>query len=189
MSDEPAVLRADSSDPLFDREGMFHKKFPSDYRQVRYFALLIIQKAPPEIKEVNLLEQQVCELLRNAIKHGNKGDKEKPVEVWYAFGSDRAHIIVQDEGEGFQDLERWNEFHRKRAECLRNEDYLELANYVSYRTEDSDEEDGGNALFAALEYWDAGMVFSDERNAVAAARHFSSKRFGVPLAEIAETAQ
>ena len=77
MSDELAVLRADSSDPLFDREGMFHKRFPSDYRQVRYFALLIIQKAPPEIKEVNLLEQQVCELLRNAIKHGNKEIAER----------------------------------------------------------------------------------------------------------------
>jgi serine/threonine-protein kinase RsbW len=181
MADDIVELYADSSDPLFNTDDMFYKKFPSDYRQVRYFALLIVQRAPHAIKEVNLLEQQICELLRNAIKHGNKNDKSKSVEAWYKFTEDSAHVIIKDQGEGFQEMERWNEFNRKRTECIRNEDFLELANYVSYRTIDSELDDGGNALFAAVEYWDAGIVYSDERNAVAVAKSFSKRRYGVDL--------
>ena len=181
MADEIVELRADSSDPLFNKDDMFYKKFPSDYRQVRYFALLLVQQAPHEIKEVNLLEQQICELLRNAIKHGNKNDKNKSVEAWYKFTNTSAHLIIKDEGDGFKEMERWNEFNKKRSECIRNEDFMELANYVSYRTIDSQLDDGGNALFAALEYWDGGIVYSDERNCVAVAKNFAQKRYGVEL--------
>ena len=58
---------------------------------------------------------------------------------------------------------------------------MDLANYVSYRTIDSQLDDGGNALFAALEYWDGGIVYSDERNCVAVAKNFAQKRYGVEL--------
>ena len=55
-------LRADGSDPLFDKTNMLYKEFPSDFRQIRYFTLLIVQSAPLEIKEINLLEQQISEI-------------------------------------------------------------------------------------------------------------------------------
>ena len=48
-------LRSDGNDPLFDKTNMLYKEFPSDFRQIRYFTLLIVQSAPLEIKEINLL--------------------------------------------------------------------------------------------------------------------------------------
>jgi len=88
------------------------------------------------VKEINILEQQISEIIK----------------VWYYFDSSSARIIVQDEGEGFNKIEQWNEFHRTREKYLDENNFEKLANFVSYRTEESDENDGGNALFAALEY-------------------------------------
>ena len=126
-------LRSDENDPLFDKTNMLKKEFPSDFRQIRYFTLLIVQSAPTEIKELNILEQQISEVIKNAVKHGNHCDINKKVTVWYSFSSTHAHIIVQDEGDGFQELEKWNDFNRKRLECLHNNDFIELSNYVSFK--------------------------------------------------------
>ena len=101
-------LRSDGNDPLFDKTNMLYKAFPSNFRQIRYFTLLIVQSAPLEIKEINLLEQQISEVIKNAVKHGNNCDLNKQVHVWYSFSPTHAHIIVEDEGEGFKDLEYWN---------------------------------------------------------------------------------
>ena len=179
--DELKELRSDGNDPLFDKSNMLYKEFPSDFRQIRYFTLLIVQSAPVEIKEINLLEQQISEVIKNAVKHGNHCDPNKKVHVWYSFSATHAHIIVEDEGEGFKDLETWNEFNRKRIECLRNSNFEELAKYVSFRTKRSDDQDGGNALFAALEYWSGGFVNNDKRNGVAMLKKFQQKRHGVTI--------
>jgi serine/threonine-protein kinase RsbW len=50
--------------------------------------------------------------------------------------------------------------------------------FLSYRTENSTEHDGGNAMMAAVEYWNDGVVFNDRRNRVAAMRSFGEE--GVP---------
>ena len=172
-------LRVDENDALFDKTNMLYKEFPSDFRQIRYFTLLIVQSAPLEIKEINLLEQQISEVIKNAVKHGNKCDINKKVSVWYSFSPTHAHLIVEDEGEGFKDLEKWNEFNRKRLNCLHDQNYEDLANYVSFRTLDSDDQDGVNALFAALEYWNGGFVFNEKRNGVAMLKKFQQKRIGI----------
>jgi len=62
--DEYKELRSDDNDPLFDTTNMLYKEFPSDFRQIRYFTLLIVQSAPLEIKEINLLEQQISEVIK-----------------------------------------------------------------------------------------------------------------------------
>ena len=172
-------LRVDENDALFDKTNILYKELPSDFRQIRYFTLLIVQSAPLEIKEINLLEQQISEVIKNAVKHGNKCDINKKVSVWYSFSPTHAHLIVEDEGEGFKDLEKWNEFNRKRLNCLHDQNYEDLANYVSFRTLDSDDQDGGNALFAALEYWNGGFVFNEKRNGVAMLKKFQQKRIGI----------
>lgn len=172
-------IRVDENSPLFDKTGMLYKEFPSDYRQIRYFTLLIVQSAPLEIKEINLLEQQISEVIKNGVKHGNGCDVTKKVRVWYSFDSTHAHIIVQDEGEGFKDLEKWNKFNRKRLEKLSEQDFEGLADFVSFRTPRSDDNDGGNALFAALEYWNSGFVFNDSRNAVAMLKTFPQKKHAI----------
>ena len=169
-------LRSDEKDPLFDKTNMLYKEFESDYRQIRYYTLLIVQSAPLEIKEINLLEQQISEVIKNAVKHGNKCDKSKKVKVWYSFSPNHAHLIVEDEGEGFKDLEKWNEFNKKRIECLQKSDLDALSKFVSFRTKDSDDQDGGNALFAALEYWDGGFGYNGKRNGVAMLKKFQQKR-------------
>lgn len=176
-------LRSDENDVLFDTRNMLYKEFLSDYRQIRYFTLLIVQSAPLEIKEINLLEQQISEVIKNAVKHGNKCDIQKKVKVWYSFTSTHAHLIVLDEGAGFKDLEKWNEFNKKRIECLHTQDFEKLAEYVSFRTESSDDQDGGNALFAALEYWNGGFVYNGKRNGVAMLKKFPQKRHGVNVDE------
>jgi len=172
-------LRVDGRDPLFDKTDMLYKEFPSDFRQIRYFTLLVVQSAPLEIKGVNLLEQQISEVIKNAVKHGNKCDINKKVRVWYKFSQTHAHLIVEDEGEGFKDIEKWNEFNRKRLEYLYTQDFEHIADYVSFRTNESDDNDGGNALFAALEYWDGGFLFNDARNGVAMLKKYPKKKWGI----------
>ena len=174
-------LRSDENDPLFDKTNMLYKEFPSDFRQIRYFTLLIVQSAPLEIKEINLLEQQITEVIKNAVKHGNECDINKKVKVWYSFSPTHAHIIVQDEGEGFKDLEKWNEFNRNRLQCLHEQNFEDLSNFVSFKTQKSDDSDGGNALFAALEYWNGGFVYNGKKNGVAMLKKFQQKRKGVTV--------
>jgi len=177
------LILQDDQHSLFSRDNMFSKEFPSDFRRIRYFTLMIVQKAPPEIKEINLLEQQISEIIKNAVKHGNKSDPEKTIRVWYTFSTEEAKIIVEDEGDGFQNIDEWNSFNSSRQDCLSKEDYIKLADYVSYRTEKSDDNDGGNAMFAAVEYWNEGVVFSKKGNTVAVGKRFPQKRPSIELNE------
>jgi hypothetical protein len=181
MSHDIKELIINENHPLFDRTGMFYKEFPSDFRQIRYFTLLIVQKAPPEIKEINLLEQQISEIIKNAVKHGNRNNPEKKIRIWYSFSTAHAHLVVEDEGEGFQGIEEWNTFNRKRLEAFQAQDFDDLGNYVSYRTTRSDEHDGGNAMFAAVEYWNDGVVYNNRRNAVAVGKTFPQRRLGLEI--------
>ncbi len=174
----------DDNHILFSKDNMFTKDFPSDFRRIRYFTLMIVQKAPPEIKDINLLEQQISEVIKNAVKHGNKSDPEKTIKVWYSFSTEEARIIVEDEGDGFQNIDEWNSFNVSRQDCLSKEDYIKLADYVSFRTEKSDDNDGGNAMFAAVEYWNLGVVFSSNGNTVALGKKFPRKRPSIELNEV-----
>ena len=180
MSDNKKIT-IDENSPVFARDGMFYKKFSSDFRQIRYYTLLIVQKAPAGIREINLLEQQISEIIKNAIKHGNRNDPKKLIQVWFSFNDGEARLIVQDEGKGFQRLEEWNRFNLKRTECFVKQNFEEMEQYVSYRTEDSDDLDSGNALFAALEYWNGGVVFNQKRNCVAVLKSFPQRRHGMKI--------
>jgi len=163
----------DESSPLFGKEDMQYKEFASDFTKIRYYTLVLVSSAPSRIKESNLLEQQVSELIKNGISHGNKNDPRKILKIWYSFTNKFARLIVEDEGEGFKEIKAWNDFNRKRIECIRSGNINELANFISFRSQNSKEKDGGNALFAALEYWDGGIVFNKACNAVAVKKTFA----------------
>lgn len=169
---EPRGILVDGSSPLFSTDGMYHKEFFIDFFQIRRLSNLISRQAPPQIREINMLEQQISELIKNAVKHGNKNDKTKAVKIWFAFSPTHAHLIVEDQGQGFQGIEEWNEFYRNKIECYKNHDFERMMNYLAFKTPESDESDGGNALFAAVEYWNEGLVFNESRNAVAVRRRF-----------------
>jgi anti-sigma regulatory factor (Ser/Thr protein kinase) len=172
MEKKQGSIEIDSESPLFDKTGLECQEFPSDYSKIRFYAMVVARSAPQGVGEINLLEQQISEIIKNAIKHGNKNDVNKKVRIWHRFTLDMAHLIVEDEGDGFKELEGWNDFNRKRRRHAYERNYDELGKYVSFRSGVSDESDGGNALFAAVEYWDAGLVFNEKRNAVAMKRLF-----------------
>jgi serine/threonine-protein kinase RsbW len=163
----------DGNHDLFHKVGMIPAEFPSDFKRIRYFTSLIVQRAPAEIRDFNILEQQVSELIKNAVKHGNQRDQSKKVKVWFSFSKYHAHLIVQDEGPGFLEIEQWNEFYGKRIECFETHNFEEMVKYVTYTSSISDESDGGNAMFAAVEYWNCGVIFNENRNCVAVRRDFS----------------
>jgi hypothetical protein len=165
-------IQIDENSPLFSKEGLEYREFPSDFAKIRYNAMLLVHSAPSSIKESNLLEQQVSELVRNGIIHGNKYDPQKILKVWYSFTSKEIRLIVEDQGEGFKEIREWNEFNKKRLDCLKNQDLNRLENYISFRGKFTTGSDGGNALFAAVEYWNAGLVFNNKCNAVAAKKTF-----------------
>ncbi len=177
------MILKDNNHKLFNTDQMFYKEFPSDFRQIRYFTLLIVQKAPPEIKELNLLEQQISELIKNAVKHGNKSNPEKKIKVWYYFSQEETRLVVEDEGAGFTKIDEWNSFNEKRQKCLMENDFEGLADYVAYTTEESDYHDGGNAMFAALEFWNEGVVFTEMANCVAVGKTYPKKQKGITIGE------
>jgi hypothetical protein len=166
------TIEIDGTSPLFDKTGLDYQEFPSDYSKIRYYSRLVVRSAPQRAGEIRLLEQQVSEIIKNAIKHGNKNDPQKKVRIWHKFTPHMARLIVEDEGEGFRELEEWNTLNLKRSQHIYGQNYDELEKYVSFQTSGDDDVDGGNALFAAVEYWDAGMVFNEKRNAVAMKKLF-----------------
>jgi hypothetical protein len=97
-------------------------------------------------------------------------------KIWFSFDRDHAHLIVEDEGEGFQQIDEWNRFYNKKQEAFERQDFEEMLQYATFRTPDSTESDGGNALFAAVEYWNDGVVFNSKGNAVAVRRRFDPIR-------------
>jgi hypothetical protein len=164
-------LIVDEYNELFDAQGMKYIEFKSDYSAVRKYCALILKDCPTEFKEGNLLEQQLSEIVKNGIKHGNRCDPKKKLKVWYDLRK-RARFIVEDEGDGFTCLDAWNEFFRKRQIALFNEDFDSFLELASFRGPHSDDEDGGNSLIAALEFWNGGMIYNDAKNKIGVVRWF-----------------
>ena len=167
-------LVVDNSTELWAVTDMEHKIFPSDFLKIREYSAVISRPAEDKIEKSAyiLLQQQISEMVKNAIKHGNKNDVNNIVKTWYSFDNEKFKIIVEDQGEGFKDLEKWNEFNQKRNKAIINQDMEMITKLVSFKTKESDDEDGGNALFAAMEYWDSGLIFNNKRNKVLAVKYF-----------------
>ena len=166
-------LIVDDRNELFDAQGMKYVEYPSDLSKVRDYACEVLAGCPEPFREGNLLEQQLSELIKNGIKHGNGSNPGKMIRIWYDLRH-RVRFIVEDEGEGFTDLGVWNEFFRKRQIALFDQDFDAFLDLASYRGPHSDESDGGNSLIAALEYWNGGMIYNGKRNKVGVIRWFSN---------------
>jgi hypothetical protein len=165
-------LIVDDRNDLFDARGMKQVEYASDLSKVRRYASEILSECQEDFLEDNLLEQQLSELIKNAIKHGNGSKPEKKVKVWYDFRG-RARFIVEDEGNGFTNLDSWNEFFYLRQKALYEQDFDTFLSLANYRGPHSDETDGGNSLIAALEYWNGGIVYSGKKNKVGVIRWFT----------------
>jgi hypothetical protein len=174
MKHKEKCLIVDENSEFFDIEGMASKTFKSDLTKVRQYAMFCIKSMPEKYKEKNLLEQQLSEIIKNAVKHGNKADPNKKVKVWFKANKRKkyVHFIIEDEGEGFKDLEKWNDFAVRRNKAIESQDFDEMLKYINYKTDSSTEMDGGNALFAAIEYWNGGMIYNEKKNKVSVVRYF-----------------
>lgn len=164
-------LIIDEYNELFDAQGMKDVEYPGDFSKIREYSIDILKSCPDEFREENLLEQQLSEMIKNGIKHGNKKDINKKIKIWFDFRY-RARFIVEDEGEGFKDLEVWNNFYKQRQEALYKNDFDTFLNLASYRGPLSDIDDGGNSLIAALEYWNGGMIYNKTKNKIGVVRWF-----------------
>jgi hypothetical protein len=164
-------LIVDENNELFDAQGMKYIEFKSDFYAIRKYCAMILEECSDKFKEGNLLEQQLSELLKNGIKHGNKCDQSKKIKVWYDLRK-RARFIVEDEGVGFTCLDAWNDFYRKRQEAMFAQDFDLFLSLASYRGPESDEQDGGNSLIAALDFWNGGMIYNEARNKIGVVRWF-----------------
>ncbi|MEI8094894.1 MAG: ATP-binding protein [Spirochaetales bacterium] len=172
----PFIIRkliVDDRNELFEAQGMRYQEFPSDLGRVRDYAAEILRDCPDAFREGNLLEQQLSELLKNGIKHGNGSDPSRALKVWFDLRK-RARFIVEDQGEGFVGLEEWNAFFQRRQRALYEQDFDAFLSLASYRGPHSDDTDGGNSLIAALEYWNGGMIYNGKKNKVGVVRWFSA---------------
>jgi serine/threonine-protein kinase RsbW len=170
----PRKLIIDDDNELFDAKGMQLEVFPSDYSKIREYTANILSNAPSHFLEGNLLHQQLSEIIKNGIKHGNKCDPQKKLFVWFDLRK-RARFIVEDQGEGFQNLEDWNLFCERRQKALYNQDFETFLELAAYQGPNSTEEDGGNSLIAALEYWNGGIIYNQKRNKVGVVRWFPGR--------------
>ena len=147
-------LVVDENSPLWDTSEAEYKEFPSNLFQVREIAKEIIRDIPHSNGDfsMTILEEQVSEIIKNAVKHGNKNDSNKNIRVWYYIDKKLFKIIVGNEGEGFTNFDHWNEFNKKRNAAIKNGNMEEMMQYIQYKGPNSREDDGGNSLFSALEF-------------------------------------
>jgi hypothetical protein len=165
-------LIVDENNELFDAQGMKYLEFPSDFSKIRLYSAWVLKDCPEIFLEGKLLEQQLSEIVKNGIKHGNKCDTAKKIKIWYDFRN-RVRFIIEDEGKGFTRLNEWNEFYKKRQEALYDGDFDVFLQTASYRGPESDQYDGGNSLIAALEYWNGGMIYNNAKNKVGVVRWYT----------------
>jgi hypothetical protein len=167
-------LVVDDRTELWKTGDMQHLLFPSDFTKIRVYTQQVLACVTGKISKDDqmLLHQQTSELIKNGIKHGNHSDPNKILKVWFQFSGEYYKLIVEDEGEGFQDLEKWNEFNRQRNEALLKQDFELMMKLIHYHTKNSDDSDGGNALISALEYWDSGLIYNSKKNKVLAVKYF-----------------
>lgn len=162
-------LIVDENSLLFDTAGMKHYTFPSDISRMRDFAMEVLENLPQRYQALSfLLEYNVSELIKNAIRHGNNCDLSKQIFVHSEITSQYFRVIVTQQGRGFINLEDWNSYYRQRLQAFEICDVDKMIELACYASENSNEQDGGNALIAALDFWDSGLVFNHNRKSVSA---------------------
>ncbi len=160
------------TDEIWDVKDMKYIEFNSDITKLREYTNELLQNEKTDYVNDMIFRLQVSEFIKNGIRHGNKLQKEKKVKVWYKLTQDYTKFIFEDEGDGFKNVAKWNEFNKKRLEYLMKQDITNALKYAVFRTEESIENDGGNFLFSAMEYWDSGLILNTKKNKIYVMRYF-----------------
>lgn len=170
-------LIIDNNTELWLVSDMEHDIFPSDINKIVEYTETVIKPTSGKISsdDFQVLHHEVSELIINAIKHGNKNDVNKIIRLWYKFQDDCYKFIIEDQGEGFKDLEKWNEFNRERNRAIQIKNIKLMEKFALYRPEGSDNTKGGSTFFGALQYWDSGVIFNSKRNKIVTMKYFYSE--------------
>lgn len=83
---------------------IFEKEIPSDpdlMPEVEEFILEVAKKVNLNEDKYNNVALAVAEAISNSIKHGNKNDKSKKVNIKIKTEDDKLIIILKDQGKGF----------------------------------------------------------------------------------------
>ncbi|HPX26628.1 MAG TPA: ATP-binding protein [Treponemataceae bacterium] len=156
------------------KNSMHVRQIQSKDTLIRYYAMQTVKTLPMNDIEKKLLEQQISELIQNAVVHGNKNREELIVNIRYLYKNNVFTIILQDEGNGFTEFEHWKQWNEKRSKLEQDKNAEEFSMYASYQKRGSFNPCGfgGTGLFAAFEYWDKEFSFSKEGNTLTASKIF-----------------
>jgi hypothetical protein len=171
-------ININNQSELLNKTGYNYLEFESNIYAVKFYALLIIQNIPNYVPEQVLLKQQISELLSNAIIHGNNNESQKKIHIWFNYITDIFSLIIQDEGNGFHNIEEWNEWCKQRREYINTNKLYQHPQYLTYNknklyhTHLESSYLNGTALFAAVEYWNCGVVYTEKGNTVAVRKDF-----------------
>lgn len=83
---------------------IFEKEIPSDpdlMPEVEDFILDVAKKVNLNKDKYNNIALAVAEAISNSIKHGNKNDKTKKVNIKIKTEDDKLIVILKDQGKGF----------------------------------------------------------------------------------------
>ncbi|MDZ7765366.1 MAG: ATP-binding protein [Melioribacteraceae bacterium] len=83
---------------------IFEKEIPSDPElmpEVEQFILDVAKKVNLNEDKYNSISLAVAEAISNSIKHGNKNDKTKKVNIKIKTEDDKLIVILKDQGKGF----------------------------------------------------------------------------------------
>lgn len=83
---------------------IFEKEIPSDPElmpEVEQFILDVAKKVNLNEDKYNSIALAVAEAISNSIKHGNKNDKTKKVNIKIKTEDDKLIVILKDQGKGF----------------------------------------------------------------------------------------
>ena len=176
MKQKLFILLANDKDTCWDIKGMQFVQFNSDCTKIRDYGKYVMKHRHEDYQNIKILEEQITEIIKNAVVHGNHCILEKKINIYFLFEKKFVKIIVEDEGRGFQGIEKWNRFNRKREKILNNTraSIDSKLKYLSYKEEEKGgvikEYKNGNYLFSAVNYWNEGFRFSQKRNKVCAIR-------------------
>jgi serine/threonine-protein kinase RsbW len=82
----------------------YNKSFPSDpdlLPEIEDWIMEIAQEAKLHEDKYNHLALSVAEASANSMMHGNKADKNVPIDVQVAYDSEQIEITFADQGKGF----------------------------------------------------------------------------------------
>lgn len=74
---------------------------PAEARRVQQEIEAALKACQYGERDIFAIKLAIEEALVNAIKHGNQMDKSKKVQISYQVRSEEFHIVIMDEGNGF----------------------------------------------------------------------------------------